>query len=83
MCPNCNSTRLSVTSTEKRTAVDVPEPIPYSVNERTINVYRCSRCGADALIPEFARRELPASSLATTDSNNKGNGIVTLGRTGM
>ena len=28
-CPNCNSTRLSVTSTERRTIVDVPDPRPY------------------------------------------------------
>ena len=42
-CPNCNSTRLSVTSTEKRIFVDVPEPVPYSVREQVINVYECSR----------------------------------------
>jgi RNA polymerase subunit RPABC4/transcription elongation factor Spt4 len=34
-CPNCNSTRLSVTSTEKRTVVDVPEPLPYTVKEHS------------------------------------------------
>ena len=80
-CPNCNSTRLSVTSIEKRTIVDVPEPLPYSVKEHVINVYRCSRCGVNELIPESARRELPSSSIVITDSNRKkGNGIVTLGR---
>ncbi len=76
-CPNCNSTRLSVTSTEKRTVVDVPEPHPYAVKEHTINVYRCSRCGADELIPESARRELPSSSVVVT---NNPNSIVTLGK---
>src|SRR5487761_1438023 len=44
-CPRCNSTRLSVTSTERRTIVDVPDPRPYTVKEHVINVYKCSRCG--------------------------------------
>ena len=86
-CPKCNSTRLSVTSTERRTIVDVPEPLPYTVREHVVNVYRCSGCGADKLIPESARSdELPssASSMVTASSSKKkkkkGNGIVTLGR---
>ncbi len=80
-CPKCNSTRLSVTSTEKRTIVDVPEPLPYTVKEHIVNIYRCSRCGANELIPESARRDLPSSSItATTEKKKKGNGIVTLGR---
>ena len=45
-CPKCNSTRLSVTSTEKRTFVDVPEPLPYTVKEHIVNIYKCSGCGA-------------------------------------
>ncbi|MHB2035260.1 MAG: IS66 family transposase [Nitrososphaerales archaeon] len=76
-CPKCNSTQLSVTSTERRTVVDVPEPLPYNVKEHVFNVYRCSVCGADALIPESARKELPSSSAAVT---NQASSIVTLGR---
>jgi Transposase IS66 family/zinc-finger binding domain of transposase IS66 len=79
-CPNCNSTKLSVTSTEKRTLVDVPEPLPYTVKEHIVNVYKCSGCGADELIPESARRELPSSVVTT---KKKGNGIVTLGRNAL
>jgi transposase len=76
-CPKCNSTKLSVTSTEKRTVVDVPEPIPYNVWEHVINVYSCSKCGADGLIPESARKELPSSSVGVT---NQLSSIVTLGK---
>src|SRR5487761_96676 len=77
-CPNCDSTvGLSVTSTERRTVVDVPEPQPYDVKEHVINFYRCSVCGADELIPESARRELPSHSLAVT---NQASSIVTLGK---
>ena len=79
-CPNCNSTKLSVTSTEKRTVVDVPEPLPYTVKEHIVNVYKCSGCGADELIPESARRELPSSSVVEVTEKKKGNGIVTLGK---
>ncbi len=83
-CPKCNSTRLSVTSTEKRTVVDIPEALPYTVKEHIVNVYRCSRCGADELIPESARRELPSSSSSVvTTTKRKGNGIVTLGRNAL
>lgn len=81
-CPNCHSTRLSVTSTEKRTLVDIPEPLPYTVKEHIVNVYRCSRCGADELIPESARRELPASASVVTDTKKR-NGIVTLGKNAL
>jgi hypothetical protein len=77
-CPNCNSTKLSVTSTEKRTLVDVPEPLPYTVKEHIVNVYKCSGCGAGELIPESARRELPSSVVTT-----KKKGIVTLGRNAL
>lgn len=77
-CPRCNSKRLSVTSTERRTVVDVPEPLPYTVREHVVNVYRCAGCGADELIPESARKELPPSSVLAT--GKKGNGVVTLGR---
>ena len=77
-CPKCDSTvGLSVTSTERRTVVDVPEPRPYDVREHVINFYRCSVCGADELIPESARRELPSHSLAVT---NQASSIVTLGK---
>ncbi|MCL5069078.1 MAG: IS66 family transposase [Thaumarchaeota archaeon] len=77
-CPKCDSTvGLSVTSTERRTVVDVPEPHPYDVREHIINVYSCSRCGADQLIPESARSELPSQSLAVT---NQASSIVTLGK---
>lgn len=62
-CPRCSSTRLSVVSTERRTVVDVPEPLPYTVKEHVINVYRCSGCGADNLLPESVGRELPSSSV--------------------
>lgn len=83
-CTSCNSTRLSVTSSEKRTVVDVPEPLHYTVDEHIVNVYRCSRCGADKLIPESARRELPSSAsvVVTMMKGRKrvGNGVVTLGR---
>ncbi len=61
-CPRCRSTRLSVTSTETRTVVDVPEPLPYTVKEHVINTYRCSGCGSDNLIPESVGKELPSSS---------------------
>lgn len=77
-CPKCNSTDgLSVTSTERRTVVDVPEPLPYDVREHVINVYKCSVCGADDLIPESARKELPSSSVAVT---NQRSSVVTLGK---
>ena len=77
-CPKCNSSDgLSITSTEKRTVVDVPEPLPYNVREHLINVYSCSRCGADDLIPESARKELPSSSVAVT---NQRNSIIALGK---
>jgi len=62
-CPRCDSTSLSVVSTERRTVVDVPEPLPYTVKEHVINTYRCSGCGADNLIPESVGRELPSSSV--------------------
>lgn len=82
-CPNCNSTRLSVTSTERRTMVDVPDPRPYTVKEHIINVYKCSRCGAGELIPESARRDLPSSSASVLTAKKKGNGVVTLGRNAL
>lgn len=77
MCSRCNSTRLSEISIERRTVVDVPEPLPYAVKEHIIRVYSCSRCGADKLIPESATRELPSSSVVVT---NQPNSIVTLGK---
>lgn len=61
-CPRCHSTRLSVKSTERRTVVDVPEPLPYTVKEHVINTYSCSGCGADNLVPESVGRELPSTS---------------------
>ncbi|MDG7000772.1 MAG: IS66 family transposase [Nitrososphaerota archaeon] len=79
-CPNCKSTRLSVTSTQKRLIVDVPEPLPYSAREHIINVYECSRCGANELIPESVARDLPSSVLIEKNKKKKGNAIVTLGR---
>jgi transposase len=80
-CPNCRSTRLSVTSTEKRILVDVPEPLPYSVREHIINVYECSRCGASELVPESVSRDLPSSVLIDRNmKKRRGNAIVTLGR---
>jgi transposase len=75
-CPNCDSTRLSVTSREKRTVVDIPHPLPYGVKEHVINIYNCSRCGAEELFPESARKELPSSSVVVTKQLNS---IVTLG----
>src|SRR5487761_839466 len=81
-CPNCDSTKLSVTATEKRTIVDVSEPLPYNVREHIINVYECSGCGAEELIPESARRDLPSSALDLTPKK-KGNGIVTLGKNAL
>ena len=75
-CPICSSTRLAVTSTEKRTVVDVPEPLPYTTKQHIINVYKCLKCGADDLIPESARKELPSSSVEVKGNNS----IVTLGR---
>jgi transposase len=80
-CPNCNSTRLSVTSTEERMLVDVPDPLPYNVREHIINVYECSTCGADELLPESVARALPSSILI--DEKKRGNGIVTLGRNAL
>ncbi|MCL4519872.1 MAG: IS66 family transposase [Thaumarchaeota archaeon] len=83
-CPNCNSSRLSVTSTERRTIVDVPEPRPYTVKEHIINFYKCSRCGAHELIPESATRELSSSPASVlTARKKKGNGVVTLGRNAL
>jgi len=76
-CPKCESTKLSIMSKEKRTVVDVPEPLPYGVREHIVNVYRCSSCGATELIPESAGRELPSSSVVVT---NQLNSIVTLGK---
>ncbi len=49
--------------------MDVPEPLPYNVKEHIINVYRCSVCGADELIPESARKELPSSSVEVTNQS--------------
>jgi Transposase IS66 family/zinc-finger binding domain of transposase IS66 len=78
ICPKCNSSGgLSITSTERRTVVDLPEPLPYNVREHLINVYRCSTCGADDLIPESAGEELPSSTITVT---NQRNSIVALGR---
>jgi transposase len=62
-CPRCDSTSLSVDTTERRTVVDVPEPLPYTVKEHVINTYRCSGCGADGLVPESVGKELPSSSV--------------------
>jgi transposase len=81
-CPRCDSTDLYVTSTERRTVVDVPEPLPFTVREHVINVYRCQCCGAGNLLPESATRELPSSSAATMAEEKekmRGDG-VTLGR---
>lgn len=82
-CPNCNSTRLSVTSTEKRILVDVPEPVPYDVREHIINVYECSRCGSDKLVPESVARDLPSTVLTDGSKRRRGNAIVTLGRNAL
>jgi hypothetical protein len=82
-CPNCDSRRLLVTSTERRTVVDVPEPLPYTVKEHVVNVYSCQGCGAEGLIPESARRELPSHALTTThqeDTSGMNDGTVILGR---
>lgn len=80
-CPKCDSTvGLSVTSTERRTVVDVPEPRPYDVKEHVINFYSCSVCGADGLIPESARKELPSSSVVATSQRSS---IVTLGKNAL
>ena len=79
-CPKCNSTRLTVTSKEKRTLVDIPEPLPYTARQHIINVYKCLGCGADELIPESARRELPSSSVEVTMQDNS---IVTIGRNAL
>jgi transposase len=79
-CPECSSTRLSVTSREKRTVVDVPDPLPYGVKEHVLNIYSCSRCGAEELISESARRELPSSSIVATHQPSS---IVTLGRNAL
>ena len=72
-CPRCDSTRLSVVSTERRTVVDVPEPLPYTVEEHVVNIYRCSGCGADNLIPDSVGRELPSSSV---EEGREGNIIL-------
>lgn len=58
-CPKCHSTGLSIMSTERRAVVDVLEPLPYTVDERVVNVYRCPGCGADNLVPGSAEKELP------------------------
>ncbi len=88
-CPNCDSRRLLVTSTERRTVVDVPEPLPYTVKEHVINVYSCTGCGANGLIPESARRELPSSAVVVAQEDGQGmmmmtmtmkDGVVTLGK---
>ena len=76
-CPKCSSTRLTVTSTEKRTVVDIPEPLPYTVKEHVINVYTYSSCGADGLLPESVGSELPAASSPLEAT--KSNGVI-LGR---
>jgi transposase len=79
-CPRCDSTDLYVISTERRTVVDLPEPLPYTVMEHVINVYGCSGCGAEKLLPESATRALPSSSAATmAEEKMRGDGI-TLGR---
>ncbi len=75
-CPKCNSTKLSVTSTETRTVLDVPEPLPYTVKEHVINIYRCSGCGSENIVPESVGRELPSSS--SMEETREGN--VILGR---
>ena len=62
-CPKCHSTGLSAVSTERRTVVDIPEPLPYTVEEHVVNVYRCPGCGADNLAPGSAEKELPSSSV--------------------
>jgi transposase len=83
-CPRCDSTRLVIKSTERRTVVDVPEPLPYTVKEHVVNVYSCPDCGADGLVPESARDDLPSSSVAAIAEGEhrveEGNMGVTLGR---
>lgn len=58
-CPRCGSTHLSVVSTERRTVVDVPEPLPYTVREHAVNTYRRPGCGADDLAPDSVGRGSP------------------------
>ena len=36
-CPRCDSTRLVVKSKERRTVVDIPEPLPYTVREPVVH----------------------------------------------
>jgi hypothetical protein len=82
-CPNCDSRRLLLTSTERRTVVDVPKPLPYTVKEHVVNVYSCPSCGADRLIPESARRKFPSRALTAAvheDARGMNDGTVTLGR---
>lgn len=83
-CPKCDSTRLVVKATERRTLVEVPEPLPYTVKEHVVNVYSCPDCGADGLVPESARKELPSSSVDAIAAGEhrveEGNMRVTLGR---
>lgn len=81
-CPRCDSRRLSITDTERRTVVDVPEPLPYTVKEHVINIYSCPGCGAKGLVPESARSELPsyAVTIAQEDTRGINDGTVTLGR---
>jgi hypothetical protein len=83
-CPRCDSTRLVVKARERRTVVDIPAPLPYTVKEHVVNVYSCQDCGADGLVPESARDELPSSSVAAIAAGehrvDEGNMGVTLGR---
>lgn len=79
-CPKCDSTELSVTSTERRTVVDIPKPLPYTTREHVVNIYKCLGCGADDLIPESAKRELPSVVVAAATTQQHNNSIVTLGR---
>ncbi|MDG7016468.1 MAG: IS66 family transposase [Nitrososphaerota archaeon] len=83
-CPRCDSTRLVIESTERRTVVDIPEPLPYTAKEHVVNVYSCPNCGADGLVPESARDSLPSSTVAAIAEGEhrveEGNMGVTLGR---
>jgi transposase-like protein len=44
-CPECGSTNICKTKTQKRIMVGIPEPQPYTITEHILYEYDCKNCG--------------------------------------
>ena len=56
-------------STERRTVVDVPEPLPYTVKEHVVDACRRPGYGVDDFVLDSVRRGLPSSVENTRDGD--------------